>query len=79
MAHADSLRSEVNDDELVAHIKDDYRAADVDTATRAVLDFAVKLTRSPGDMVPADLEGLRSEGYDDRAIHDIVQVVSYFN
>jgi uncharacterized peroxidase-related enzyme len=57
----------------------DYRDAELDLPTRAILDFAVKLTHAPGDMSPADVELLRSHGLDDRAIHDLVQVVAYFN
>ena len=30
-------------------------------------------------MEPADLDALRRHGFKDRAIHDIVQVVAYFN
>lgn len=30
-------------------------------------------------MGASDVERLRSRGFDDRAIHDLVQVVSYFN
>lgn len=30
-------------------------------------------------MLPADLEALREHGLDDRAIHDAVQVIGYFN
>jgi alkylhydroperoxidase family enzyme len=30
-------------------------------------------------MTPADLDALRSQGFDDRAIHDAVQVIGYFN
>jgi len=44
-----------------------------------VLDFAVKLTREPAEMTERDLAGLREHGYDDLAIHDIVQVIAYFN
>jgi alkylhydroperoxidase family enzyme len=28
---------------------------------------------------PADLERLRAQGFDDRAIHDATQVIAYFN
>lgn len=41
--------------------------------------FAEKLTRTPHAMTPADLDVLRSFGFDDRAIHDAVQVIAYFN
>lgn len=30
-------------------------------------------------MSPADLDELRKQGLDDRAIHDATQVISYFN
>jgi alkylhydroperoxidase family enzyme len=30
-------------------------------------------------MSPADLDALRVQGLNDRAIHDAVQVISYFN
>lgn len=44
-----------------------------------MLDFAIKLTRTPGAMRREDLEPLRTLGFDDVAIHDIVQVTALFN
>ena len=41
--------------------------------------YAEKLTRTPSDMTEADVSELRRAGYDDVAIHDAIQVVSYFN
>ena len=46
-AHGEDLRQLVNDDALVQAIKTDYRKAPLDALTRALLDYAVKLTRSP--------------------------------
>lgn len=57
----------------------DHRTADLDPATRAALDFAVKLTRTPARMRAADVQKLHACGWDDRAIHDIAQVAAYFN
>ncbi len=37
------------------------------------------LTLEPANTTPDDLEVLRGHGFDDRAIHDAVQVISYFN
>jgi alkylhydroperoxidase family enzyme len=37
------------------------------------------LTIEPASMEPDDLEVLRGHGFDDRAIHDAVQVISCFN
>lgn len=46
---------------------------------RALLAYAVKLTRSPSDVAEADVEALRVSGLDDRAIVDATQAVAYFN
>ena len=46
---------------------------------RALCDYAVKLTREPAAVATADVEGLRTHGFSDDAIHDAIQVVAYFN
>lgn len=43
-----------------------------------MLDYAVKLTRTPWQMVPGDVELLRSVGFSDAAILDINQVTGYY-
>jgi len=43
-----------------------------------MLAYAVKLTHAPGDMVAADVAALRSEGFSDRDILDIVEVTAYY-
>ncbi len=45
---------------------------------RAMIDYAVKLTRTPQAMGRADVESLRAAGLDDRAILDLAQCVGYF-
>ncbi len=59
-------------------IQTDYRTADLSPPDRAMLDFVAKLTRSPSEVERADLDGLRGHGFDDAAIHDVVQVASLF-
>jgi|TARA_Y100000310_G_scaffold120953_2_gene119711 uncharacterized peroxidase-related enzyme len=44
----------------------------------AMLDYAVKLTERPSDMIESDIEQLREVGFKDRAILDINQIVAYF-
>ena len=44
-----------------------------------MLDYAVKLTLTPGQMGDEDVESLREVGFEQAAILDICQVVSYFN
>ena len=57
----------------------DWRTAELDEATEALMAFADKLTRTPASMNAADLDELRRLGWSDRAINDATQVVSYFN
>jgi uncharacterized peroxidase-related enzyme len=57
----------------------DYRNADLEPRIRALCDYAIKLTASPAEVGAEDAELLRSHGWEDAAIHDAIQVVSYFN
>lgn len=60
-------------------IASDWRCADLAAPDRALCEFAEKLTHTPHAMTPADLDALRAHGFDDRALHDAVQVIAYFN
>ena len=61
------------------HAEHDYRAGDLDPRTRALCDYARKLTLAPSDVGADDAEALRAHGLDDVAIHDAIQVIAYFN
>lgn len=56
----------------------DPAAAGLTEADRRMLDFAVKLTREPRSVTKDDIETLRAAGFNDTAIHDIVQVTGLF-
>ena len=43
-----------------------------------MLRFSVKLTTAPAAMNGADVDALRSAGFSDRDILDIVEVVAYY-
>jgi uncharacterized peroxidase-related enzyme len=57
----------------------DWRTAPLEPVDRALSELASKLTHEQHGVTPADLDGLRRHGLDDRAIHDAVQVIAYFN
>ena len=44
-----------------------------------LLAYAIKLTQSPQEIHANDIASLRHAGLSDRAIHDLVAIVSYFN
>jgi uncharacterized peroxidase-related enzyme len=60
----------------VAH---DYRQAGLEPRVRALCDFAVLLTKTPAEISSDHVDALRREGWSDEAIHDAIQVVSFFN
>lgn len=45
---------------------------------RALVDYADKLTRTPATITLEDIDRLRAQGLDDRAIHDACVIVAYF-
>ena len=44
-----------------------------------MLRYAARLTREPASITRAARDALRAEGWDDRAVLDLNQVVAYFN
>jgi len=64
---------------MVDRFAEDWRGAGLDTPTDALLAFAEKLTLTPAACTAEDVAALRLVGWDDRAIHDAVQVCAYFN
>jgi len=51
----------------------------VDPSDRAACAYAEKLTRTPWAMTRADVVRLHDAGFDDAAVHDLIQVAAYFN
>ena len=66
-------------DKQIAQIVADFQTADIDEATKAILEFAVKVTNAAPTVTPADLEHLRGYGLTDEALFAIVEVVGFFN
>ncbi len=76
--HRRGLRRLLKDDELAAAIEEDWTTAGLSPKRVAMLRFAVKLTLTPSTMSDADVETLRTAGFSDRDILDIVEVVGYY-
>ena len=70
---------EAEGDGLVHRIAGGWREAPLSPADRGLCDYASKLTGKQTVMTEADLDRLRGEGLSDRAIHDAVQVIAFFN
>ncbi len=78
-AHEKDLRSVVESDEQRQAVQMDYRMANLSPRDLTLLDFAVKLTKSPSGVRKDDLEALRGHGLTDEQIVDAVHCISYFN
>jgi uncharacterized peroxidase-related enzyme len=94
-AHTNDLRAEVAQewntlsttpvpdeaglDAFVHQIVEDWRAAPLSNAVRALAEFAEQVTRQPEACTAAILDGLREAGWCDASVHDVVQVVAYYN
>lgn len=64
---------------MLEHLKRDYRDAPIQSAEMAILNYAVKLTKTPWDMQEDDVDRLRQEGLSDSAILDVNQITGYYN
>lgn len=78
-AHGCAVRELSGDPELGELMVMNYRVADLSEKQRAMLDFAVKLTERPAEIIESDRQGLRDAGYSDRDIWDIASVAAFFN
>ena len=78
-AHSAALRLRTKDAALVERLAVNYRHVELDPRDRAMLDFAVKVTKTPEQCGQSDLERLREVGYTDEDILHIVEVTAIFN
>ena len=76
--HGEGLLREVNDERLVAHLKADYRNADLTEPDRAMLDYVAVLTLTPAKTTQAHVLPLREAGLGDEAILEINQITGFF-
>ena len=71
--------SRTDADQLVHSIASDWRLAKLNDADRRLCEFASNLTHEPWKMTEIKIGDLQHVGFDDAAIHDATQVISYFN
>ncbi len=64
---------------MVEALKKDYRSAPISEQDRAMLDYAVKLTKDATKCSPEDHARLRAAGFDDRGILQITLIAAWFN
>ncbi len=67
------------DKALVEALEKDYTTAPISPQDRVMLDYVVKVTKDATKVWKDDMEGLRSVGFDDRAILQVTLIAAWFN
>ncbi|WP_111429232.1 peroxidase-related enzyme [Rhodobacteraceae bacterium DSL-40] len=79
VAHGAAVRQLSGNPELGEMLVMNYRVAPLPPHQRAMLDFAVRMTKASATIEEADRAGLREAGFTDRDVWDIAAVASFFN
>jgi uncharacterized peroxidase-related enzyme len=67
------------DESFVEALEKDYTTAPITKQERAMLDYAVKITKDATRVQKHDHEKLRGVGFNDQAILQITLIASWFN
>jgi uncharacterized peroxidase-related enzyme len=76
--HARQLAQITGDEAFASAVARDYTRAGLPHNERTLLDYVAKLSRTPGQMTRADIDGLRAEGWSDPQIVAAVHVTAFF-
>ena len=64
---------------LKTELTQNFRTANITEQEILILEYAEKITKEPSNITKDDVTKLLENGFSETAIHDIVQVTSYFN
>jgi len=77
--HAESLNHYWKDSERIQQFIKDFNSLELAERTSQMLNYAVKLTKTPKGVNRADVDALHECGFSDEDILNINLIVSYFN
>ena len=78
VAHGAILRIRAKDPLIADQVAVNYRKADITDRQKAMLDFAMKVSQSAQLVGDADLETLKTHGFDDEDAWDIAAIAAFF-
>ncbi|WP_458097996.1 peroxidase-related enzyme [Roseomonas sp. WA12] len=79
LGHASALRGITGDAFWVERVQVNHRHAPLSPRERALADYALAITRTPGAIERADLDRLRAAGLAEAEILDAAAIAAYFN
>jgi len=78
VAHGAILRIRAKNPLIADQVTANYRKADITPRERAMLDFAMKVSRQSEEVADADFQLLRAHGFSDEDIWDIGAISAFF-
>jgi uncharacterized peroxidase-related enzyme len=78
VAHGAILRVYEKKPLIADQIAVNHRKADITPRQKAMLDFALRVTRASHEIGEADFDALRAHGFDDEDIWDIAGISAFF-
>ena len=78
VAHGAILRIREKNPLLADQLTTNYRKADITSRQKAMLDFAVRVSRNAHEVSDADYETLHNHGFSDEDIWDIGAIAAFF-
>ena len=78
VAHGAILRVYEKKPLVADQVAVNHRKADITPRQKAMLDFALKVTRASHEIGDADFDALRAHGFDDEDIWDIAGISAFF-
>jgi uncharacterized peroxidase-related enzyme len=78
IAHGAILRIRAKNPQIADQIATNYRKADITPRQRAMLDFAMKVSRKAHQISEADFADISSHGFSDDDIWDIAAISAFF-
>jgi len=76
--HGAGLRRLGQSEELIAQLKEDYRKAPLSEQDLAMLEYVDLITRNPAGATQDMVRHLKTHGFSESAILDIVQIAGYY-
>jgi uncharacterized peroxidase-related enzyme len=78
VAHGAILRIRAKNPLIADQVAVNYRKADITDKQRAMLDYAMKVAMTPGEVGNDDVTALRAAGFADEDIWDIGAIAAFF-
>lgn len=78
VAHGAILRIRAKDPLIADQVAVNYRKADITDRQKTMLDFAMKVSQSAQLVGDADMEKLKTHGFDEEDIWDIAAIAAFF-